>query len=130
MFSSCQEAVAYALSRRRGPQAARPSLGRTPSGYRSEWDANRVRACMTRAGIEQGSLEEREIDAWARAKGPKPIHLERALRKELDAHGLLKRADPVLRVRREDLPEVMWTDPDTGESKGSFAVTREDVDDE
>ncbi len=111
-FNSTSDAVAFALSCRRGPQAARPSLGKTPKGYRSGWDASQVRACMQRVGIEIDSHEERELEAWVFSGGPKPIKLERALRVELDNHGLLKREVAVV-----DMPvmaRVTFTDADTG----------------
>ncbi len=113
-FNSSRDAVAYALARSRGPQAARPSMGRTPGGYRSEWDGSAVRGCMVRAGVAKGSPEEREFELWVQKGGAKPA-LERALRVELDAHGLLRRPEPAM--SRADLVDVVWVDPETGEEE-------------
>lgn len=125
-FRSVKEAVAYALSHRRGPQMARPSAGRVARGtWRSPWDAPEIRACMTRAGIPAGSETEREIESWARGRGPKPIAAERALRVEMDAAGLLERELDI--VRRTSVRNT-WQDPDTGEemsSTGSQLTTAE-----
>jgi len=113
-FASAKQAVAYALSHRRGPQLRRASLGSSPQGtYRDPWDASLVRAAMVRAGIAPGSPEERELADWARGQGPKPPELERALRRELDAAGLLARPETEV-TRRSALVLVSWTDPDTG----------------
>ncbi len=124
-FDSCKDAVAYALNHRKGPQAARPSLGKGPKGYRSPWDGCAVRGCMTRAGIEPDSPEERALDLWARGGGPKPIKVERRLRKELDAFGMLKRPSNDLTSRR-DYAVVTWQDPETGLETHNSAIARGD----
>ncbi len=125
-FNSCRDAVAYALSHRKGPQAARPSHGRGPGGYRDAWDGSAVRACMTRCGIRPDSLEERELYDWAIGKGPKPTGIERKLRRELDSHGLLKRTPQHQLTRRSDLVNVTWTDPNTGAEVSHRGAARED----
>ncbi len=124
-FNSCRDAVAYALSHRRGPQAARPSHGRGPKGYRSPWDGCAVRACMTNAGIAPDSPEERALYDWATGGGPKPVKTERALRRELDFHGLLKRKTQDM-TRRRDIAIVTWVDPETGLVVETKAEARED----
>jgi hypothetical protein len=124
-FNSCRDAVAYALSHRKGPQAARPSMGKGPKGYRSAWDGCAVRACMVRAGIHPDSPEEMALELWAQGRGPKPSKAERRLRKELDAHGLLKRPTNELTSRR-DLAVVTWVDPETGLEMSSKAAARGD----
>lgn len=117
-FASCKEAIAYALSHRRGPQLRRSALGRSPSGtYRDPWDASLVRACLSAAGVAPDSHEERELGAWARGTGPKPIAIERRVRRALDDAGLLSRADT---IERQTLVHVEWVDPDTGEPMRSI----------
>ena len=125
-FNSSRDAVAYALSHRRGPQAARPSHGRGPRGFRSAWDGSAVRACLVRCGIQPDSNAEKELHAWACEGGPKPIALERKLRRELDSHGLLKRHEPQAMTRRRDLAVVTWIDPETGAEVSTKAAARED----
>lgn len=117
-FDSVKEAVAYALSRRRGPQMARPSTGGPPRAWRSPWDASQVRACMAKAGVAAGSLEEGELEAWARGSGPKPVASERALRVEMDAAGLLRRP---AEIERTPLVRITWQDPDTGDEVSTLS---------
>lgn len=123
-FNGSRDAVAYALSHRRGPQAARPSLGRGPGGFRSAWDGSAVRACMVRCGVQPDSSAERELHAWACEGGPKPVVLERKLRRELDSFGLLKRHEPQAMTRRCNLAVVTWTDPETGAEVTTKAAAR------
>lgn len=112
-FKSSKQAVAYALSHRRGPQLKQSSIHREQKGgYRDPWDGCAVRACMRLAGIEPDSHEEREIEAWARGQGAKPIELERRLRVQLDRAGLLEREAPL--ATRSSLVHVEWTCPDSG----------------
>jgi len=125
-FPSCKQAVAYALSHRRGPQAARPSHGGGPKGFRSAWDGCAVRACMQRIGIKPDSPGEVAMRQWALEGGAKPVELERMLRRELDKHGLLKRPEPQPFTRRRDLSVVEWTDPETGAVISTKGIARED----
>ncbi|MEL6705865.1 MAG: hypothetical protein AAFP15_16480 [Bacteroidota bacterium] len=126
-FNSCRDAVAYALSHRKGPQAARPSFGGGPKSYRSPWDGSAVRACMHAVGIMPDSPEERALYDWARGGGPKPTGIERKLRAKLDEHGLLKRHDheQVNPLPRESLELVEWEDPDTGATIQTVTTRRE-----
>ena len=79
---------------------------------------------MARAGIAAGSELERELDAWARGSGPKPVAAERALRRELDEAGLLERPSTTL-TSRSQLVHVEWTDADTGEPLETLGTARE-----
>lgn len=118
-FRNVAEAVAYRASRRKGPQMARPSIGRPSRGtWRSQWDAPLIGACMGRAGILPGSEAEREIEAWATGNGPKPTALERALRVEMDAAGILERTSA---FERTPLIRITWQDPDTGEKASTLS---------
>ncbi|MGH1451341.1 MAG: hypothetical protein ACRBBM_18200 [Pseudomonadaceae bacterium] len=125
-FNSCRDAVAYALSHRKGPQAARPSHGRGPGGYRDAWDGSAVRACMVNVGIKPDSPCEIAMRQWALEGGAKPVELERMLRCELDFHGLLKRTPQHQLTRRSDLVNVTWTDPNTGAEVSHRGAARED----
>ena len=113
-FRSSKEAVAFALSHRRGPQLRRSTLGRSPQGgFRDPWDASLVRACLAKAGVAPDSPEERELDDWARGRGPKPTSIERAVRRALDDAGLLARPETTL-TARSAATHVEWEDPETG----------------
>lgn len=125
-FPSCRSAVAYALSHRRGPQAARPSHGGGPKGFRSAWDGSAVRACMVNVGIKPDTPEEAAMVEWALEGGAKPVELERKLRRELDAHQLLKRPEHEPFTRRRDLVDIDWHDPETGAVISTRGIARED----
>lgn len=124
MFSSVREAVAYAMSHRRGPQMSRVTLGASSrGGWRSHWDGSEVRACLVRAGVAPGSEEEMELESWSRGRGLKPTRIERAVARELAAAGLLARHQDI--GSRSDLVHVTWTDRETGEPLQTLGHERE-----
>src|SRR5688572_33402208 len=113
-FKDVRQAVAYALSVRRGPQHRRPSWG----GQKAHGDRDAGHAVMAAVrgacGIEPDTPECAALEAWALAEGREPAWVRKDLRPILGQAGLLN--DPAKPDSETlDLEDCVFVDAVTGD---------------
>lgn len=112
-FSDVKQAVAYALSIRRGPQYRRMNWG-APRAHGDRDTGHAVIAAVRGdLGIEPDSPEWLALEAWALSGGPTPTCV-RKLRAILGQVGLLD-DQPSEDVVTLDLEDITWCDDDGAE---------------
>lgn len=119
-FSDVRQAVAYALSVRRGPQHRRMAWGTVR--VHGDRDAGHAVMAAVRGdlGIEPDTPEWAAMEAWALADGPTPPWVRTKLRPILGQAGLLDDQPETDTVKLE-LEDVTWVDDDGTE----YATVRE-----
>lgn len=123
-FRDVKQAVAYALSCQRGPQARRPNWGEPR--VHGDRDAGSMVLAAIRGdlGITPGGDRWRAMEDWAFCGGPRPAWVTKQLRPLLGQAGLLndQQEPDTVKIYVED---VVFVDEETGEEMKTF---REEVD--
>lgn len=122
-FADVRQAVAYALSVRRGPQHRRMNWG-APRAH-GDRDAGHAVIAAVRGdlGIEPDTPEWLALEMWALSGGPTPTWI-RKLRAILGQCGLLD-DQPAEEVVRLDLEDVVFCDDVTGEEVHTVREVKE-----